>query len=701
MNELYRQRSEDGVLRFEVFRQLGGIEGALGVRAEEIFAGLPGEQQAALPHVLSLLVSVGEEQNAVTARRAAWASVRSDTERELVNALVEARLFVSEFTGDVPTFGVAHEALLRRWPRVVEWVERHREALQVRTRIGPQSERWAVCGKPRDLLLPEGTQLSQANSLLNLPGLTLSSIEVDFIQTSHGRARSFKRLRAALLSALAALAVIAIVLGLTARAAQSTAERHRSAAEGLMTSMLSEFVGKLRPLGRLDLLDSVSKQAFVYLAHSGSADVDETVLSQRARALQVIAEVHIARADPANARSALQAARTVLTELDGKKAKDKSFLLDLGANAFWLGQIAFEQGELDEARRYMTEYLRIADRLVALDSKDPKGWIEQSYAHSSLGSIALSLGTLDAARIHFQESIRLKEAALDNTPSDDALKADLADSLSWLASTDAKLGKLRSALQLYRREESLLHPLHNRERSNALWSYRLAMSAWHSADMSAALGDLVAAKFDYRKAKELMDSAIASDPTNRAWQLDHLKLKQREIAIDPATLQGSTTLMKLLSIERELMTFNASASPNIELAKMLALARQQRGEQYLRMNRLGEADAATQQALAPLVGFPNKQREDLQFAGTLANIMLTRAKVLYALHDKAGAHALCREVQQMLSPAAALTADYTILVPLSRSFSCTEDIQKAAEVSQRLEASGYADPRTTLLNFHP
>src|SRR5699024_7205312 len=118
--------------------------GALGVRAEQIVAALPSAQQAALPHVLSLLVNIGEEQNAVTARRPAWSALTHEAQRELVRALVEARLFVSELTGDVPTFGVAHEALLRRWPRVVEWVERHRQSLQIRTRVAAQAERWAA-----------------------------------------------------------------------------------------------------------------------------------------------------------------------------------------------------------------------------------------------------------------------------------------------------------------------------------------------------------------------------------------------------------------------------------------------------------------------------------------------------------------------------------------------------------------------------
>eukprot|EP01034_Spumella_vulgaris_P036316 gene36316-44801_t len=116
LNELYRQRSEDGMLRFAVFEQLGGIDGAIAARAEQVVEALEPSQRAALPHVLSLLVDLSEEQGAVTARRAAWSSLHGAEAQALVRALVEARLFVSELASDVASFGVTHEALLRRWP---------------------------------------------------------------------------------------------------------------------------------------------------------------------------------------------------------------------------------------------------------------------------------------------------------------------------------------------------------------------------------------------------------------------------------------------------------------------------------------------------------------------------------------------------------------------------------------------------------
>jgi formylglycine-generating enzyme required for sulfatase activity len=52
--------------------------------------------------------------------------------RRLVSLLVEARLLVSGKGADGDQVEIAHEALLRTWPKLVRWIEKGREALQQR-----------------------------------------------------------------------------------------------------------------------------------------------------------------------------------------------------------------------------------------------------------------------------------------------------------------------------------------------------------------------------------------------------------------------------------------------------------------------------------------------------------------------------------------------------------------------------------------
>lgn len=170
LQELYRLRSPTGELSHEVFRELGGIEGAIGARAEQVVAALSSAQIAALPLVLPQLLLVAEDESTVTSRRVAWSALDSEAERELVKALVDAHLFVGDLHGGdlhggEPAFGIAHEALLRRWPRVLAWIDERRQALQVRSRISVQANRWQASGRARDMLLPSGAEAKQAHHL--------------------------------------------------------------------------------------------------------------------------------------------------------------------------------------------------------------------------------------------------------------------------------------------------------------------------------------------------------------------------------------------------------------------------------------------------------------------------------------------------------------------------------------------------------
>ncbi|WP_395398938.1 transcriptional regulator [Pseudoduganella sp. UC29_106] len=341
LNELYRLRSDDGVLRFDAFHELGGIEGAIGIRAEQVVAALKPEQVAALPHVLSLLVNIGDEQAAVTARRSPWSLLRSDAEKELVRAMVEARLFVSELAGDVPSFGVAHEALLRRWPRVADWIERYRHALQLRTRLSGQATRWVASRRARDLLIPRGSQVSQAAELLTLEDFSLAPLEAEYVRASIARARLGERIRNAVVGLIALLAILATTLGLMARSAQRDAEHNRSEAEGLMTYMLGDFVEKLRPIGKLALLDDISKKAMDYLGKPGDSDASEATLIQRARALRIIGEVNMSRSRLDEARASWTTGLEIMRKLGS--GQDRVLLREHGITAFLLGQYHLSQ----------------------------------------------------------------------------------------------------------------------------------------------------------------------------------------------------------------------------------------------------------------------------------------------------------------------------------------------------------------------
>jgi hypothetical protein len=90
---------------------------------------------------------------------------------------------------------VAHEALIRTWPRLRQWVDANREKLRARAAIVQAQAVWEEHGRREDLLLPPGFQLERARALAIDPGdITVDDI-TPFIVKSYASSRAAVRRR--------------------------------------------------------------------------------------------------------------------------------------------------------------------------------------------------------------------------------------------------------------------------------------------------------------------------------------------------------------------------------------------------------------------------------------------------------------------------------------------------------------------------
>jgi tetratricopeptide (TPR) repeat protein len=674
-----------------VFQQLGGIEGAVAARAEQVVAALAPAQRDALPHVLSLLVDVTEEHGAVTARRAAWSSLNSLDAQALVRALVDARLFVSELASDVASFGVAHEALLRRWPRVAGWIEQHRHALQVRTRIGHDAERWLAAGRPRDLLLPRGSQVNQASALLGLEGFTLAPLQEEYVRSSLQRVKLGERLRLMVMLLITALAVLAVILGLAARSAERDAEQQRTDAEGLMSYMLGEFVEKLRPLGRLDLLDDISGRALAYLSAAQNADASATTLAQRAKALHVIAEVNIARGKEAKATQALQAARTILVRQDHGDTTTKTVLKELGVNAYWQANIYLMRQQLNQAELQFIEYQHYADRLAAADPSDVDGWIEQSYAYVGLGSIAMKGHRYERAAGAFEKSVQLKQRALTLQPGNKKLTAEMANSVSWLAEAKVKVGSLQDAMDLFNRAEQLLRPLHVAAPSDALSTFRLGSSLSFQGELKIAMGQGGDAYTMLVNSESLLHEAVKQEPSNLYWQQSLYAVQIKLLDLDSDVGNAASALPKQLALQQKLAVLGASSSQAQAVSVLVAYAQQSLAATQLKLGLQAEARRQLADSVQRLEQLYQNGKPDAKLYARLAGVLLMQADLDRATGQAAAARSGCLRAQHVLAGVSDDSWDYEVLAPHVRAHLCTGDLPGAAVQQARLERMAYQE----------
>jgi WD40 repeat protein len=216
LTELWARR-EGRMLTHAAYEQTGGVSGAIVQRTESVFAGLSSPQQEVAKRALLRLVWVGAaEDNAEASRRVALEEMDGEAQRVL-QVMADARLLVIGQGGEDGelTVEVAHEALIRKWSRLREWLDEDREFLLWRRRLQVSREIWKHNGKDEASLL-HGTPLREAERWLTLREALLAGEDGAFIRDSLAvdeRERAARRRRRRrFLGAASGLAVVFMLL---------------------------------------------------------------------------------------------------------------------------------------------------------------------------------------------------------------------------------------------------------------------------------------------------------------------------------------------------------------------------------------------------------------------------------------------------------------------------------------------------------
>jgi CHASE3 domain sensor protein len=135
----------------------------------------------------------------------------------LVEAFIGARLFTADRADAAPAaVRITHEALLRTWPRLKQWLDEDRELLLARGRVAAAASRWDLEGRRHDLLLGRGKPLEEARVLLAGPDAGLSETERAFVHACVARANLGRRRRNAIVAAIVVLAFASAVASFAA-----------------------------------------------------------------------------------------------------------------------------------------------------------------------------------------------------------------------------------------------------------------------------------------------------------------------------------------------------------------------------------------------------------------------------------------------------------------------------------------------------
>jgi tetratricopeptide (TPR) repeat protein len=486
--ELYERR--DGrLLRWSEYG--GGLKGALIAAADDVVDGSTADEDAGFREVMRELVGIGED-GAATRRYASMARFPpGSSARELLDRLVARRLCVTTDAGlgDGPVTSLAHEALIRSWPRAQAWLQQEASLLRIRDEMTRDAAVWDYHGRGEGWL---GVAPQKIDAIRQVEEARLmpSGVASEYAAQSRRRGRRNAMVRRVALAGICSLTVIAVIaawLALkqrnVARTEAATSNRTTQFMVGLfqladpgenrgnavtVKEVLDKGAKEIRDANNVNSLESEPRvraelltamgQAYTGLGlyapaddllQQARADVDTSAVPDDVRIRTLLAsgitknQSGDYEASEKLLRSAVDYARKSLEPADPLRSAT-------------LSNLAFDLIQLEKS----DEAIRLCNEALAADRKrGPAGAAVLATTLSTLGTAYFYRGDLKAADAPMREALRIREQTFGERHAVTALSLnDLAVLLYQSGRYDEAAALYQRALPIYREIYGSEHP---------------------------------------------------------------------------------------------------------------------------------------------------------------------------------------------------------------------------------------------------
>ena len=170
------ERRDGAVLTVEGYTATGGIRGAVAKSAERLYESLSTPDRIALRSVLHRLVTPTPAGDPTVGNVPTRVFAGTPDAPRLLDLLVRARLVT--MTAD--TASIAHESLVRAWPRMRTWLDEDVEGQRVLVHLQIAADGWAALGRPADELY-RGARLIAAQEWIDRAHPILAPLEAEFL----------------------------------------------------------------------------------------------------------------------------------------------------------------------------------------------------------------------------------------------------------------------------------------------------------------------------------------------------------------------------------------------------------------------------------------------------------------------------------------------------------------------------------------
>lgn len=607
LDQLWQARTPSGLLSFAAYEALGGLEGALGKRAEEVFAALPPAVRAELPSLLRALVTVGQGSEAAATARLVPLSLFSPgtPRRQLVDTFLAptARLLVVEGDGDDTLLRVAHEALLTHWERARRQIADDRADLQIRARLEQAAALWSSATVQRDsLLLHAGLPLSEAEDFVARRRDELDPMVLRFVSESAAAVRlqarrGLRRLQAAagVLLLLSAGAVAGAVFGFMGRSdANRNFEIAVSAADAVVTQIASElkdvqgvsaqrvgdilvtaqrtfeqllaeggesdrmrhrqamllasFADSYGTLGLDEAQAGAAEQSLVIMsALAGQNAGDVELQAGRFVALEKVGDVRARRGDLAGALALYDEAERGWRAIEARRPGFVPWQRAHAVVAVKIGEMLIDRDEQARARDLFRTSLAVAQALAAREPDSTAAQAAVSKAHMRLANALHDLGEYPVALAEVSAATAIRAELVRREPASISQKRELAVCHHLEGTILLAQGKHDEALAAFLRDRAIVEALLRQDPANTGIAFHLSVNWDKTGSIQLAQRRLDDAEPAYLRAQAIRQALLATAPDNGPW-LRYSAISLRRLA-DVALARGDVA--RALSLQRE------------------------------------------------------------------------------------------------------------------------------------------------------
>ena len=501
-----------------------------------------------------------------------------------------------------------------------------------------------------------------------------------------------RRRRRALVITAAALLGMAItgVLAINAVIARNEARQRQAQTEQALNYMLGDLHDKLKGVGRLDLMASVTDKALALFAAGKPGSLTDDELTQQSRALVQIGQIRLDEAKHEPAMGAFRRAYQRSAELTMRHPDNGRFLFDRAQAEYWIGYVYWQQRRLTDANEWLTRYRDSTLALVKIDPHNHDWQLETTYGEHNLAVLALERGDLVAAQHGFEAELITKEGLARAQPDDAELAANVADTISWLGNVAEQRGDLAGAQQLFDEQVRQLAGLRSHHPEDFHW-----LAAWANAQEVLAASLETTGRYEeslraLTAANGALKSLTQHDPDNVPWLVHmasvQIRLVSHALAVNqlgPAEQLLSSTMDDLHKLESR-----AAIKGNREIDRVLSRGwlLRARIEQ-----RRGDSRAATEAANLSLAEARKGALKDVIDDTTRADQAdaLLVLGILQQAQSPGTSPAAWAEARALLSGRAQDSHYWRVLDPWLRLCRLTGDTVHAQVALDRLNASGY------------